>query len=131
MVIDSSALVAILLNEPDADALIAAILSADVRLIGAPSYLETATVLVGRYGPPARSTLDRFIAGVATEVVPFSPTLTKVAIDAFVRFGKWRGQAGLKFGDCCSYAIASETRLPLLFKGGDFGATDFRNAVAG
>jgi ribonuclease VapC len=130
MVIDSSALVAILLNEPDADALTTAILSARIRLIGAPSYLETAMVLIGRYGPAAHSTLNRFIAGVAAEVVPFTASQASVAVDAFLRFGKGRQQAaGLNFGDCCSYAVASETGLPLLFKGGDFIATDVQSAL--
>jgi ribonuclease VapC len=62
--------------------------------------------------------------------VPFTASQATVAVDAFLRFGKGRRQAaGLNFGDCCSYAVANETGLPLLFKGGDFTATDVRSAL--
>jgi ribonuclease VapC len=125
MVTDSSALVAILLREPDADVLAAAILAARARMIGGPSYLETAMVLIGRHGPAARGTLDRFIAGIAAEIMPFSAKQANIAVEAFLCYGRGRGQSGrLNFGDCCSYAVASETGQPLLCKGEDFAATD-------
>src|SRR5271166_2810866 len=120
MVIDSSALVAILLSESDAENLKAAVYAAPVRVIGAPSYLETAMVLIGRVGPPGRQALDDFVDGVAADVAPFTPSQARRAIEAFLRYGKGRDSAGLNFGDCCSYALAAETGLPLLFKGGDF-----------
>jgi ribonuclease VapC len=130
MVIDSSALVAILLRESDADTLSNAILATSVRLIGAPSYLETAMVLIGRHGPAARDALDRLIAALVGDVVPFTASQARLAVEAFLRFGKGRRhEAGLNFGDRCSYALASETGLPLLFKGSDFAATDVKRAL--
>jgi ribonuclease VapC len=98
MVIDSSALVAILLRESDADTLSNAILAASVRLIGAPSYLETAMVLIGRHGPAARDALDRLIAALAADLVPFTSTQAKLAVEAFLRFCKGRQHgAGTEF----------------------------------
>jgi ribonuclease VapC len=130
MVIDSSALVAILLRESDADTLSNAILATNVRLIGAPSYLETAMVLIGRHGPAARDALDRLIAALVADVVPLTANQARLAVEAFLRFGKGRQHgAGLNFGDCCSYALASEAGLPLLFKGSDFAATDIKRAI--
>lgn len=124
MVIDSSALVAILLAEPEAAAFEAAALAAPVRLIGAPTLLETAMVLTGRLGPIGREALNEFVAAIAADIAPFTPSQATRAIDAFLRYGKGRHPAGLNFGDCCSYALAAETALPLLFKGGDFSQTD-------
>lgn len=128
MVIDSSALVAVLLRESEADALAAAMLAASPRLVGAPSYLETVMVMVGRLGPTAYGAVDRFIGGVSAELVPFTPDQARRAVEAFLRYGKGRHPAGLNFGDCCSYALAAETALPLLFKGDDFSRTDIRAA---
>lgn len=124
MVIDSSALVAVLLREPEEAAFTDAILAASPRLIGAPSYLETAMVLVGRLGPPALGALDRLIESLDLNVVAFSARQAQGAAAAFLRYGKGRHPAGLNFGDCCSYALAAETGLPLLFKGNDFTRTD-------
>ncbi len=129
MVIDSSALVAVLLCEPEADVFTAAILAAPSRLIGAPSYLETTMVLMGRLGPAARNAVGRLVGGVGAEVVPFTLDQAQQAAEAFLRYGKGRHPAGLNFGDCCSYALAAESGLPLLFKGNDFGRTDVRPAL--
>ncbi len=130
MVIDSSALVAILLREPEEAAFRTAILASTIRLIGTPSYLETAMVLIGRFGPASRSALDRLIAALHAEIVAFSPAQARIAVDAFLRFGKGRQHpAGLNFGDCCSYALAQEMNVPLLFKGTDFAATDIQPAL--
>lgn len=130
MVIDSSVLVAILFREPDAESFTAAIAAASTRLIGAPSLLETAMVAVGRLGPIGRNMVDRLRQTVAADVVPFTFTHAECAIEVFLRYGKGRHPAGLNFGDCCSYALAAETGLPLLFKGGDFVLTDVRAALA-
>lgn len=125
MVVDSSALVAILLREPEAEAFTAAVLGASRCSIGAPSYLETVMVLVGRHGPPARGVVDRLVVEIAAEVVAFTPVQARRAIEAFMRYGKGRGHpANLNFGDCCSHALAIETGSPLLFKGDDFAQTD-------
>jgi ribonuclease VapC len=130
MVMDSSAVIAILLRESEADAFTAAIHAAPSRLIGAPSYLETSIVLIGRLGPPSRGGLDRLVASLGAEIVPFTPGQASHAIEAFLRYGKGRQHsAGLNFGDCCSYALAAETGLPLLFKGSDFSVSDIRPAL--
>lgn len=125
MVVDSSAPVAILLREPEAEAFTVAVLDTSRCLVGAPSYLETVMVLVGRHGPPARGVVDRLIVEIAAEVVAFTPDQARRAVEAFMRYGKRRGHpANLNSGDCCSYALAVETAPPLLFKGDDFAHTD-------
>jgi ribonuclease VapC len=124
MVIDSSALIAVLLFEPEAAAFEAAVYTAPPRMNGAPSLLETAEVLVGRLGPVGRDALDEFVAAVAADGAPFTPSQATLAIDACLRCGKGCHAAGLNFGDCSGYAPAAETRLPLLFKGNDFGRAD-------
>jgi ribonuclease VapC len=90
MVIDSSALIAILLREPEEAKFRTAILASTMRLTGAPSYLETAMVLIGCFGPSARPALDRLIAAIHAEVVPFPPAQAHIATDAFLRFGEGR-----------------------------------------
>lgn len=129
MVIDSSALVAVLLAEPDASVLETAIFAAPVRVIGAPSFLETSMVLTARVGLAGRDALNTFIGAVAADVAPFTFGQAQRAADAFQRYGKGRHPASLNFGDCCSYALAAETGLPLLFKGSDFSRTDIAVAL--
>jgi ribonuclease VapC len=129
MVIDSSALVASLLREPEADRFTAAIIAAPARLVGAPSRLETTMVAVGRLGPVGNGLVERLIRTIAAEVVSFTPDQAEHAVAAFLRYGKGQHPAGLNFGDCCSYALAAESGLPLLFKGNDFTQTDIRVAL--
>jgi ribonuclease VapC len=129
MVIDSSALVAILLREPEADTFTAAIATASKRLVGTPSLLETAMVMVGRLGPAGRGMVDRLARSIGAEIVPFTPAQADRAIEAFLRYGKGRHPAGLNFGDCCNYALAAGTGLPLLLKGKDFAQTALRSAL--
>jgi ribonuclease VapC len=125
MVIDSSALVAILTSEPDADRLMQQAIAAPLCLIGTATYLETCMVMIGRSGPDARLQVDHLAQALHAELVPFTEAQSHRAVDAFLRYGKGRQRgAGLNFGDCCSYALAAETGLPLLFKGGDFARTD-------
>lgn len=129
MVIDTSALIAILLREPEADILVSKALAASVCLVSAASYLETYMVMIGRSGPEARVRVDRLLEALRADVVPFTEAEARRAIDAFLRYGKGRQQgAGLNFGDCCSYALATETGLPLLYKGNDFVRTDITAA---
>ena len=127
MVIDSSALVAILLREPDADEFSAAIAAARPRLIGSPSVLETTMVMVGKFGPAGRAVVARLLQDTAAEIVSFTAAHAELAITAFLRFGKGRHAAALNFGDCCSYALAAERGLSLLYKGSDFAHTDLRS----
>ncbi len=129
MVIDSSALIAIMMGEPERRPFIEAITAADARLIGAPTMLEASMVVLSRTGEARLADLRDFCARGAVETVSFGSEHLDLAIDAFRRFGKGRHPAGLNFGDCFSYALARATGEPLLFKGGDFAKTDIRRAV--
>src|SRR5687767_2284289 len=124
MVIDSSALVAILFDEPDRLQIEAAIETDPTRLISAVSKLETSMVLLGRQNREVLSRFDRLLARVSATIVPFDDHQSDIARDAFARFGKGRHRAGLNFGDCAAYALSVAEAEPLLFKGTDFGATD-------
>ena len=129
MVIDSSALIAIIRHEPEREAFIKAISSADTRLVGAPTLMEAGMVALGRYGERALADVSEFCGKGAIETVAFEPDHLASALDAFRRFGKGRHPAGLNFGDCLSYALAKTTGEPLLFKGDDFAQTDVKAAL--
>jgi ribonuclease VapC len=129
MIVDSSALVAILLNKPEAQVL-RAVLARAIRVgLSAATYLESSIVMARRHGHAGVARVDRLIAefGMAVESVTMEQALT--ARDAFLRFGKGRHPASLNFGDCFRYALARERDEPLLFVGGDFTRTDVRAAV--
>lgn len=128
MVLDSSAIVAIHLKEPGHKRLIDAIESTEVVVVGAPTLLETAMVLSARLGQDARPLLLAFLRRLEAEVVAFNEEHLDSATVAFLRFGRGRHPAGLNFGDCMSYAIASVAGLPLLFTGEDFAQTDIARA---
>lgn len=129
MVIDTSALIALLRREPEADAFAVAIEADPRRLVSAVTKLEARMVALGRYGPAAAADLDALIALVAPTVVPFDDHQADIARDAFAKYGKGRHQAALNFGDCAAYALAVSEAEPLLFKGTDFGATDVEAVV--
>jgi ribonuclease VapC len=124
MVVDTSALIAILLDEPERRSLEDAIEADPVRLVSAMSKLEASMVMIGRHGIEGGARLDRLLREIAATVVPFDDHQADIARDAFVRFGKGHHPAGLNFGDCAAYALAMAEAEPLLFKGTDFGATD-------
>jgi ribonuclease VapC len=124
MIIDSSALVAIMLSEPERRRLEEAIANSGTRLLSSASYFETSMILISRLGPHAALDLDLVILRFLIEVVPFSEAHARIARDAFRRYGKGRHLAQLNFGDCMAYAAAKETGEELLFKGTDFGQTD-------
>lgn len=124
MVIDSSALLAILQREPERRRFIEAIESADSARISVASFVETSIVVESRYGAEGLRDLDRFISRASIELVPVDQEQGPLARSAFSRFGKGRHRAGLNFGDCFSYAAALSLREPLLFKGDDFMYTD-------
>jgi ribonuclease VapC len=131
MAIDTSAIVAILRLEPEADRLLHAIANAEDCFMSAISVLETALVLAGTRGTRAVwAPLDELLAMSQIEVVPFDPEQARHARDAFIRFGKGRHPAALNLGDCASYALAVSRKLPLLFKGDDFTRTDLAAAVS-
>ncbi len=124
MVIDSSALIAILRQEPEADGFKRAIYHANTRMVSAVTKLEASMVAAGRRGPIALDELDKLLGDLKAEITPFTDHHADIARDAFIRYGKGRHPAGLNFGDCASYALAIAEAEPLLFKGTDFGATD-------
>jgi ribonuclease VapC len=129
MVVDTSALVAILFREPDADRFDRALADAPVRLLSAVTRVELSFVIEGRKREAGRADLERLLRDGAFEVVSVTPQQAQIAIDAFRRFGKGRHRAGLNIGDCFSYALAVATSYPLLFKGNDFAGTDVRSAL--
>lgn len=130
MVIDTSAVVAILFGEADQLRYAEAIERAAVRLVSAVARVELSFVIEGRKGVAGREQLERFFALTSAEVVGVTPQHAMLAIGAIRNFGKGRHAAGLNIGDCFSYALASATGHPLLFKGSDFGQTDIRAALA-
>ena len=131
MVIDTSAVVAILFDEDDRDRYAEAIEAATTRLVSAVTRVELTFVVEGRKHQAGRERLERFFAMTGTEIVAVTPQQATVAIDAFRRYGKGRRHpAQLNIGDCFSYALASATGHPLLFKGNDFVHTDIRAALA-
>ena len=129
MVIDTSALIAILLDESGRPTLEDAIDRAAIRLISAMSKFEAGMVMIGRRGASGAARLDRLLDTIGATIVPFDDHHAMIARDAFVRYGKGRHKAGLNFGDCAAYALAMAEAEPLLFKGTAFGATDVQVAV--
>lgn len=130
MVIDTSALVAILLREPDAERFASAVEGAAVRLVSAVTRVELSCVIEGRKGEAGRTDLELLLRDGGIEVASVTPQQASIAIDAFRRYGKGRGHpAALNIGDCFSYALAVATGYPLLFKGNDFRRTDIRSAL--
>lgn len=128
--VDSSALVAILRREPEADHFLAVIAKAGSCVLSSVSLLETSMVLAGRTGSAASwAELDALVARAGMQVVAQDAGLARAARDAFLRFGKGRHSAALNLGDCASYALAKTRSLPLLFKGNDFPGTDLAAAA--
>lgn len=129
MVIDTSAIVAIAQNEPEAPTLEQRIADDPVRFISAATLLEAATVLETRFGEPGGAELDLWLARANVEIVAVEAEHADQARRAWRRYGKGRHPAGLNYGDCFSYALAKLTDEPLLFKGNDFAQTDIRAVV--
>lgn len=124
MVIDTSALVAILSLEPEAARLAQAIEADPTRLISAATLLEAGMVMEARLGAAGGKELDLLVAKAGVVIEPLTADQASIAREAWRRFGKGRHTAALNFGDCCSYALARATGEPLLFKGTDFANTD-------
>ncbi len=129
MVIDTSAVVAILFEEEDRRRYAEAIEAAPRRLISAISRVELAFVVEGRKRDAGRQQLERFLALTGADIVAVTPQQAMLAIGAFRLYGKGRHPAGLNIGDCFSYALARATGHTLLFKGGDFAQTDIPVAL--
>ncbi|MCY3623304.1 MAG: type II toxin-antitoxin system VapC family toxin [Gammaproteobacteria bacterium] len=124
MVIDTSALVAILRDEPERSDFNRAIDAADTRVLSVASFLETSMVIDSRHGPDGVRDLDLFIAKADIDLMSVDADQAYVARAAFRSYGKGRHPAGLNFGDCFAYALAKTSGEPLLFKGSDFPQTD-------
>jgi ribonuclease VapC len=129
VIVDSSALLAMLLKEPERLRLGDAIAIAETKLISAATLLETAMVIEGRHGDQGGAALDHMVSELRLQAIPFTPGQVDIAREAFRRFGKGRHPAGLNFGDCMAYALAKERSEPLLFKGDDFSKTDIEVAA--
>jgi ribonuclease VapC len=124
MIIDTSAILAIIGREPGHEHIKDSIAASSAPKMGAPSVLEAGIVLVARYGLRGKTLLARFLQDAEIEVVPFTKEHSDVAVDAFIRFGKGRHRAKLNLGDCHTYATASVSGEPLLFIGDGFVHTD-------
>jgi len=130
MVIDTSALVAMLSDEPEAERFEIAVDADQVRLMSTASYLETAIVIEARFGEPGGRELDLWVHRAAVDLVSFDSDQADAARIAYRRYGKGRHRAGLNYGDCFSYALAKVSGQPVLFKGDDFVHTDIRVVLA-
>jgi len=124
MVIDTSAVLAILQNEPERLRFSEALEDADIRSMSAASFVETSMIIESRYGSDGVRDLDLLIAKAAIVLEPVDTEQAHLARQAFRQYGKGRHPAGLNFGDCFSYALARFAAEPLLFKGKDFSRTD-------
>jgi ribonuclease VapC len=124
MVVDTSALLAVLFQEAEASRIAAAIASDPRRLASAFTVLETAIVVEARKGEPGGRELDLLLHRIGLENVPLTASHVEVARDAWRRFGRGTHPANLNIGDCCVYALARVSGEPMLFKGDDFGKTD-------
>ena len=124
MVIETSAIIAVLLNEANAIGIARAIESCSPRLLSAANLLEASIVIESRKGEAGGRELDLLIYRAAIEIVAVDQDQAEIARLAWRRFGKGRHPAGLNYGDCFAYALAKSRRLPLLFQGDDFSQTD-------
>ena len=125
MVIDTSALLAILFAEPEAQRLVRAVAAAETRAVGAPTVVEAAAVMLAKKGPAGEVALDALLQRLSIEIVPMTPDAATLARGAYQRYGKGVGSpAVLNYGDCLAYGIAMAAGDSLLFKGGDFSQTD-------
>ena len=130
MVIDSSALIAILGYEPEAEELAAAIQDDPIRLMSAASWLESAIVIEARYGPAGGQKFDELVHVAQIRIEPVTVEQAAAARLAFRTYGKGRHPATLNFGDCFAYALAKVSGEPLLCKGDDFSQTDILLVVS-
>ncbi|MDE0047854.1 MAG: type II toxin-antitoxin system VapC family toxin [bacterium] len=129
MIIDTSAILAILFGEADATRYEKAIAMGWPRRMSAVALLEAAMVIEGRGGAPAGQALDAVLEKASIELVAVTAEHAIAARRAWRRFGKGNHPAALNFGDCFAYALAETTGEPLLFKGSDFALTDVRAAL--
>jgi ribonuclease VapC len=131
MVVDTSALLAIYLDEADSHRFEIAILAAPAAIISAGTLLEATIVVEARHGRPGATEFDRLVRKLGIATVPVDAEQVEAGRLGFRRFGKGRHAANLNYGDCFAYALAVTTGEPLLFKGEDFAETDVVRAIGG
>lgn len=124
MIVDSSAIIAILRNEPDASAMSEILQQALICRISAVTYVEAGVVSDSNRNPILSRRFDDLLRELRVQIEPVTAKQAEIARQAYRDFGKGRHKAGLNFGDCFSYALAKEMDEPLLFKGSDFRHTD-------
>lgn len=129
MILDTSCLIAILCQEPDADVYVHAISHASVRRISASSFVELAMVLEGQHGAETARQGEALLRRADVIIEPVTVDQAYLARQAFLDYGKGRHAAGLNFGDCFAYALAKAMSEPLLYKGNDFARTDIISAL--
>ena len=129
MVIDSSAMMSILLQESDAQIFADAIEGAPTRVMSASTLYEAGILIQSRRGDGGAADLDRLVESARIEIVPFDLEQARLARAAYRRYGKGNHRAGLNFGDCFAYALAKHIDETLLFKGADFSRTDVEPAL--
>jgi ribonuclease VapC len=128
VIVDTSALIAILRDEPEAPAIAQALAGAETCRVSAVSYVEAAVVIDGSRNPVASRRFDDLLREAQIVVESVTPKQARIAREAYRDFGQGHHRAGLNFGDCFSYALAKATGEPLLFKGNDFRHTDIEPA---
>lgn len=130
IVLDSSAVVAILRSEPGFQRFVEIIDSADLAIMSHANFLEVAIVVIRRFGVASLPRLKRLRASLSVELRPVDEEQLEIAISAYAGFGKGTDHpARLNYGDCFAYALARSTGFPLLYKGDDFARTDIRSAL--
>ena len=130
IVLDSSALIALMEGEPEAPDILQTLAPEERRFASAFTIFETLVVILRRHGPAAVADAEAYIATLGVEIVPLDEGQMRLAVQAYARFGKGIDpRARLNLGDCVSYALARTLDAPLLFKGDDFAATDIRAAA--
>jgi ribonuclease VapC len=129
IVLDTSALIALLLKEPDAELIASTLVSAAAIRMAAPNWLEVAMVAMSRRGIDGYQQLQQILERLQVEIVASDRVNAEIAFQAWVQYGKGRHPAGLNYGDCFAYALAKQRGEALLYKGNDFSKTDIQSAL--
>ncbi len=129
MVVDTSALIAILLGEPETESFVRALAGDPKRMISAFNALESGIVIEARKGEAGGRELDLFLHRARIEIIALNSDQVEIGLSAWRKYGKGNHPAGLNIGDCCAYALAKYSGEPLLFRGKDFSQTDIRSVI--